>query len=248
VRTRVGLWFLLSIAEGTGPPMVANKLLAHLSRAEFANLQPSFQSVELTLGLIIYEAGAEIEYTFFPLRGSLSVVVVTLDGRMIEVATVGNEGATGLPKPLAPEKSPNRVFVQMTGEALRIGTRALANELQRSLALQDVLTKYQAAYQIQVTQSVACNGLHSLRERCCRWLLMAHDRAHSDAVELTHEFLAIMLGVRRPSVSEILQQLKESGLLTYNRGTITIVDRTGLEQQSCECYRVVTSEYAKLLG
>jgi hypothetical protein len=178
----------------------------------------------------------------------LSAVVVMRDGRMIEVATIGNEGMTGMPMPYQGLISPNRMFVQVPGEGLKIETRVLEREARRMPALQHSLARYQVAFQFQTSQSVACNGLHALRERCCRWLLMTHDRAAGDDFKLTHEFLGAMLGVRRPGVTQTLQELKEAGLLTYNRGEIQIIDRKGLEQQSCECYAAVSKEYAKLLG
>jgi len=228
-------------------PMAGNKLLSHLSAGEFANLHSLLKPICFDAGHVLYEAGAEIDYSYFPLHGTLSAVVVMLDGRMIEVATIGNEGAVGLPTPVGVTKSINRVFVQVPGDGLKVETKLLEKELQRSAFLQRLFSLYQAAFQFQVAQSVACNGLHTLRERCCRWLLMTHDRAGSDEIKLTHEFLSIMLGVRRPGVTVTLQELQESGLLTYSRGSINIVSRAGLESQSCECYRVVTAEYAKLL-
>jgi CRP-like cAMP-binding protein len=235
------------LAEEPRPSMPENKILSRLSGADMAVLQPMLKPVRLEAGKVLYEPGSEIDFCYFPEHGSLSAVVVMLDGRMIEVATIGNEGAVGLPMPLLAGASPNRVFVQVPGDGLKIETHLLERELQRNPRLQLLLSRYQTAFQFQIAQSVACNGLHSLRERSCRWLLMTHDRAGVDEIKLTHEFLAVMLGVRRPSVTEALQELQEQGLLTYNRGSITIVDRAALEKQSCECYRVVTAEYAKLL-
>lgn len=228
--------------------MAENKILSRLAPSELANLKPYFKPIRFDSGLVLFEAGSDIDFCYFPQTGTLSAVVVMLDGRMIEVATIGNEGAMGLPMPLLAGKSPNRVFVQVPGEGLKIETEILERELQRIPRLQLLLSQYQTAFQFQVSQSVACNGLHSLRERCCRWLLMTHDRAGGDEIKLTHEFLAVMLGVRRPSVTEALQELQEQGLVNYSRGSIHVVNRQGLESQSCECYRIVTAEYAKLLG
>lgn len=227
--------------------MAVNKILSRLASADLARLQPHLKPVRFDSGMVLYEAGADIDFGYFPQHGTLSAVVVMRDGRMIEVATIGNEGAIGLPRPLLAGKSPNRVFVQVPGDGLKIEAELLERETQRNPALQLLLSRYQSAFQFQTAQSVACNGLHALRERCCRWLLMTHDRAGGDEIKLTHEFLAVMLGVRRPSVTETLQELQEQGLLTYNRGAITIVNRAAMESQSCECYRVVTEEYAKLL-
>jgi CRP-like cAMP-binding protein len=228
--------------------MAENQILSRIPASDLANLAGHLKPVRFDSGAVLYEAGAPVEYSYFPTHGTLSAVVVMDDGRMIEVATIGNEGAVGLPAPLLAGKSPNRVFVQVPGDGLRIETHILERELTRSAALQQLLTHYQTAFLYQISQSVACNGLHALRERCCRWLLMTHDRAGQDEIRLTHEFLAVMLGVRRPSVTETLQELQEKGLISYGRGSINIVNRPGLESESCECYRAVTAEYAKLLG
>lgn len=227
--------------------MAQNQILSHVPPSELAQLSPLLKPVAFEQGAVLYEAGAPIDYSYFPLRGSLSSVVVMVDGRMIETATVGNEGLVGLPRPFMADRSPNRLLVQVPGNGLRVETRLLEREVERSSALQHLFIRYQSAFFFQVSQSVACNGLHTLRERCCRWLLMTHDRAGDHDLKLTHEFLAVMLGVRRASVSEALQELQETGLITYSRGSITILNRAGLEKQSCECYRSVAAEYATLL-
>jgi CRP-like cAMP-binding protein len=167
---------------------------------------------------------------------------------MIEVATIGREGAAGLPLFVDAETSPNRVFCQVPGAALRIESGYLNKLAQHEGPLRKLLFQYHAAFTFQISQSVACNGLHDVSERCCRWLLMTHDRVDGDEINLTHEFLAAMLGVRRPSVTQTLQTLKERGLLDYGRGRITVVNRQGLEDGSCECYESVRAEYARLLG
>jgi CRP-like cAMP-binding protein len=227
--------------------MAQNVILSQLPSAESAKLAALSKPVTFEQGAILYEAGAPIEWSYFPHHGTLSSVVVMLDGRMIETATVGNEGLVGLPRPFMSDRSPNRVIVQIPGNGLRIETRLLEREIERSATLQRLFIRYQSAYFCQVSQSVACNGLHTLHERSCRWLLMTHDRSGNHEVKLTHEFLAVMLGVRRASVSETLQELQESGLVTYSRGSITILNRAGLEKQSCECYHRVAAEYATLL-
>lgn len=227
--------------------MAQNLILSQVPSAESAKLAAFLKPVTFEQGAVLYEAGVPIEYTYFPLQGTLSAVVVMLDGRMIETATVGNEGLVGLPRPFMADRSPNRVLVQHPGRGLRIETKLLEREVERSSTLQHLFIRYQSAFYFQVSQSVACNGLHTLRERCCRWLLMTHDRAGDSDVKLTHEFLAVMLGVRRASVSETLQELQETSVLTYSRGSITILNRAGLEKQSCECYQRVATEYATLL-
>lgn len=166
---------------------------------------------------------------------------------MIEVATIGREGGAGLPTFVKSQASPHRVFCQVPGEVLRIELELLQKAAQQEGPLRSLLFSYQAAFLFQISQSVACNGTHVLEERCCRWLLMTHDRVDGDEIELTHEFLAAMLGVRRSSVTETLQALKAKGLIDYGRGKITILDRAAMEEGSCECYRAVIDEYDRLL-
>jgi CRP-like cAMP-binding protein len=225
-----------------------NKLLARLPRADYDRLRPHLLPQRFEQGQVLYEAKAAVEYSYFPIVGTLSAVVVMNDGGMIEVGTVGNEGLVGSPILDGAVSSPNRVFVQVPGEGLRIETKVLEREVQAIPILYRTLVSYHAAYLFQISQSVACNGLHSLTQRCCRWLLMTHDRTEGDAFQLTHEFLAVMLGVRRSSVTETLIQLQQKGLIAGTRGKITITNRTGLEGESCECYAAVRAEYERLLG
>jgi CRP-like cAMP-binding protein len=225
-----------------------NQLLSRIPWKEYPELADRFTKVPFEPGKVLYEAHAPMEHAYFPVSGTLSAVVVMSDGDMIEVATVGNEGAIGLPIIAAGGSSPNRVFVQVPGEGMRIEAAVLAKCIHRDGALRNLVLKYYEAFTFQVSQSVACNGLHPLAERCCRWLLMTHDRVEGDEIHLTHEFMSVMLGVRRPSVSETLQGLKDRGLITYTRGKITVLDRQGLEEGSCECYRAVRDEHERLLS
>ena len=225
-----------------------NQLLARIPWKEYPEIADRFTKVSFDAGKVFFEAHAPMEYAYFPVSGTLSAVVVMSDGDMIEAATVGNEGAVGLPIIAAGGSSPNRVFVQVPGEGLRIEAALLAKCIHRDGSLRNLVLNYYEAFTFQVSQSVACNGLHALAERCCRWLLMTHDRVEGDEIQLTHEFMSVMLGVRRPSVSETLQGLKDRGLITYSRGKITVLDRQGLEEGSCECYRAVRDEHDRLLG
>lgn len=170
------------------------------------------------------------------------------DGAVIEVATVGNEGLVGHTLLGAGARSPNKVVVQIAGGAWRIEAAALRDQAARSLALRQLLNDYHAAYLARVSQSVACNGLHRLEQRCCRWLLMSRDQVGSDDLHLTHDFLAMTLGARRASVSQLLRPLQEADLVRSHRGRLTILDGAGLEARVCECYRVVRDEYDRLLG
>jgi CRP-like cAMP-binding protein len=170
------------------------------------------------------------------------------DGSAIEVATVGKEGMVGHTAATGHMMSPNKVIVQIGDRGLRIEAKVLREEIARGGPLPDLLANYQLAFMTQVSQSVACNGLHRLEQRCCRWLLMTQDRVGSDNLRLTHEYLAIMLGARRASVTETLRPLQEADLVRSHRGEISILNRAGLEARSCECYRVVKDEYDRLLG
>ena len=189
-----------------------------------------------------------IEFVYFPYNCVLSAVTMMSDGEGIEVGTVGNEGAAGLTAFLGPAVSPHRMLVQVPGEAVQIEARVLKREARKNPTFHDLLLKHHYAFLSQITQSVACNGLHPLLKRCCRWLLMTHDRVEGDELPLTHEFLSFMLAVRRPGVTETLHSLQENGLIQNGRATITIIDRAGLEAAACECYQIVVDEYERLLG
>ncbi|HEY1785273.1 MAG TPA: Crp/Fnr family transcriptional regulator, partial [Pirellulales bacterium] len=166
----------------------------------------------------------------------------------IEVATIGREGLVGLAALLGDKTSTSEVLIQIAGEGLRMDADVLEQEAESQSPLRRLLLLYQTAFLTQISYSVGCNGLHPLQQRCCRWLLMTHDRVDTDVLPVTHEFLGIMLGVRRASVTEVLRPLTENGLVRNGRGTITIVDRSGLEALACECYRRVKSEFDRLLS
>jgi CRP-like cAMP-binding protein len=170
------------------------------------------------------------------------------DGLAVEVGTIGNEGMVGTPVLLGADLSPTRAFAQVPGEALRMRTVLFKEEMQNGGPLPDLVRRYTQAMVNQISQSVACNHLHSVGQRMCRWLLMTHDWVGADEFPLTHEFLAQMLGVRRPSVSVVAGILQKAGLIRYHRGRITVLDRKGLEAASCECYEVVRKESDRLLG
>jgi CRP-like cAMP-binding protein len=170
----------------------------------------------------------------------LSALTMMQDGNGIEVATIGNEGLVGH-YGIGGNTSPHRIIVQIEDGGLRIGARALQIETEKSDPLKELLGGYHIAFMSQVSQSVACNGLHPLVQRCCRWLLMSRDRVGSNEMRLTHEYLALMLGARRASVTDALRPLQNEGLVRSHRGVITILD-------SGECYAVVRDEYDRLLG
>jgi hypothetical protein len=230
------------------PSKSGNALLDRLSKPSRERMLERLTPIELTFDLLLYEARSEIEYAYFPTTAVLSALVVMRSGAMIEVGTVGKEGAVGLPSGPSPGTSPNRIIVQIGGSGLQIDTAALKRLVSDDRELGELFLTYNLAFQFQVSQSVACNGLHQVQQRCARWLLMTHDRVDGDDISLTHEYLAAMIGVRRAGVGEVLQELQHRGLIDNGRHKITILDRKGMEQVSCECYQDVQNEYRRLLG
>jgi CRP-like cAMP-binding protein len=226
-----------------------NRLLARLPQGVYRHLSSSLQEVPLTFKQVLYKAYTAIDYVYFPNRGVISAMTIMEDGKAIEVATIGSEGMVSLTAFVGGETSPDEVMVQVEGDALRMQADVFTKAASRDGPLRQLLVLYHTAYQTQVSYAVACNGLHTIEKRCCRWLLMAQDRVGTEVVPLTHEFLSTMLGVQRSSLTEVLQPLQERGLIrNHGRGKITILDRKGLEAASCECYRSVQEGYARLLG
>lgn len=228
--------------------MPGNRFLARLPDLARNRLMSLMQPVALAFEQVIYKHRSPMEYAYFPIHAALSALAIMEDGRAIEVATIGNEGFIGYTAATNPRLSPNKVIVQIPGAGYRIEAHAFENELKRSAPLRNLVRDYQFAFMIQISQTVACNGLHQLEMRCCRWLLMSRDRTGSDELRLTHEYLGVMLGVRRASVSDALKPLQKAGLLRSHRGKITLLDRDGIEERACECYQVVKAEYDRLLG
>jgi CRP-like cAMP-binding protein len=225
-----------------------NRLLNRLAPKDYERLLSQAQLVSLASNQVLYEARQPIEFIYFPLNCALSAIAVADNGDGIEVGTIGNEGMAGLTAFIQPCVSPNRLLVQIAGDAVRIDAKAVAAECKIDAALNDLLLQHHSAFLTQMTQSIACNGLHPIVKRCCRWLLMTHDRIDGDELRLTHAFLSFMLAARRPTVTENLQLLQDQGLIETSRGAIKIVNRAGLEEASCECYQIVAAEYRRLLG
>jgi CRP-like cAMP-binding protein len=224
-----------------------NLILSFLPPHEFDRLQPSLESVEMPQGQVLYESSAAIDHVYFVDQGMISVVSVMHDGSSIEVGTIGKEGMVGKSIILGVESVPYRHIVQVAGSARRMSARLLADELQPDRTLTLLLQRYHAAFNTQVMQGMACNGLHSVIQRCCRWLLTTQDRIGSQELHITHEFLAQMLGVRRASVTEVLRPLQIDGLIRASRGKVIILDAKRLADASCECYGVIRGEYQRLL-
>jgi len=222
-----------------------NMLLAALSRDDFALISARLEPVELALRTVLYEPGAEIAHVYFPTTGCVSMIHSTAEGS-VEVATIGLEGLVGIPVLLRGTSEPTQALVQVEGEAYRITSSDFRMVVAASEHLERAFLRYALALFNQVARSVACNRLHSLEERCARWLLITHDRVDGDQFKLTQEFLSYMLGVHRPAVTLAAGALQSAGFIKYSRGVITVTDRAGLEGASCSCYEGTRDDYALL--
>jgi CRP-like cAMP-binding protein len=225
-----------------------NRLLSLLSDIDYERLRPHLSPVVLEYRKSLYEASRPIEHVYFPIDGVASLVITTSDGRGAEVGTIGNEGFVGLPICLGDHEAPSSAYVQVPGSALHMDARLFRGELERIRTLNLVMLRYAHAFFNQVAQSAACAHLHKVEQRCCRWLLMTRDRMPSGDFLLTHEFLGMMLGVRRTTVTDVMGTLQKAGLIRYRRGHVTILDHEGLQNLACECYDISRLEFDRLLG
>lgn len=228
-------------------PLLQNRLLEALPAQDQALLKPNLTHVELERGRLLYDPGDLIDYVYFPHDGAISLMTLTENGSAIESSMIGPEGALGLMASVSPRQSLSRAIVQTPLRAARIGADRLHDAWEKSPALRDLADRHTEALYGHAIQSVACNALHSVEARFCRWLLTCHDRISSDTVALTQEFLADMLGVQRTTVTAVARSLQHKGLIRYRRGVVDIVDRGGLQAMTCECYGVIRNHYRRLL-
>ena len=234
---------------GRQPNSQNNRLLASLRGEDFRRLSLHFQPLSLTTRQRLFEPGQPMDYVYFPQRGTVvSLVIPMHDGSAVEVANVGSEGFVGVGVSLDVAHAHYRAFCQIPGECVRIKAAAFRREVDRSPQLRTLLHRYTQAMIVQLTQGLACNRLHTVEERCARWLLTTRDRVGSVTFPLTQEFLAHMLGVRRASVTVVARTLQKRGLIRYSRGTITLLDARRLEEASCECYGVIKRDVERLTG
>ena len=225
-----------------------NRLLGKLPSEELTALHPHMEQVSLSHGQVIILPYEPIPFVYFPVNSLLSLVTVMEDGSTVESGSIGREGMAGLPILLDAGTTPMQTLTQIPGTAVRIKAEIIKEAFDRGGALQKLLHRYMHTIIVIGSQSAACNRLHHIEARLCRWLLMSSDGVDSDELRLTQDFLATMLGVRRSGVSEAASKLQGKGLIRYQRGHVQIVDRKSLETSACECYGVVSAEYNRLFG
>jgi CRP-like cAMP-binding protein len=234
---------------GVAPPapQTRNHLLATLPRSEYLQVRPHLTTVHLESRLVLNEPGCPIDAVYFPLDVVISVVAGGA-GMAVEVASVGCEGMAGLPVLFGSDRSTSCVLVQITGTAERMDAAEFRRAVTRHAQLRRLLHLYAQGFVTQISQSTACNRLHSAEQRLARWLLICRDRLGRDELPITHLTMSLMLGVRRATVTEAAGALQREGLIRYRRGMVSLVDRPGLEAMSCECYGIVRREFDRLLG
>ncbi|HLL14180.1 MAG TPA: Crp/Fnr family transcriptional regulator [Pyrinomonadaceae bacterium] len=229
-------------------PQSENHILVTLPAEDYQRLSSHLEPVELQHGRILYETGGLIDYVYFPSNAMISLVSQLSDGSSVEIGIVGYEGMVGVSGVLGVDRSAHETMVQIPDGGVRMKTSVLKEEFERSGALHDSLLRYTQMLLLQTSQLAACNRLHTSGERLARWLLMSQDRCRCDDLPFTQEFLAMMLGIRRAGVTEAALILQAEEYIYYRRGHVKILDRAGLEDYTCECYRIVKDEFDRLVG
>ena len=224
-----------------------NHLLNALPQDTWNHLEPHLERVEMPLGRVLYESGANLDHVYFPTTSIVSLLYVMEDGHSAEIGIVGKEGLVGIALFMGGETTPSRAVVQSAGIAYRLPGRQLKGEFSKAGPMQRLLLRYTQALITQMAQTAVCNRHHTVEQQLSRWLLMSMDRLPSNELIMTQELIANMLGVRREGVTESAGKLQNKGLITYRRGHITVVDRPALEAHTCECYGVVKREFDRLL-
>lgn len=227
---------------------VENRLLAALSEAELELLLPDLEPVSLALGQVIYESGGQMSHVYFPTTSIISLLYLMENGATAEIGVIGYEGMVGLALFMGGQTTPNRAVVQSAGLAYQMKAKPLQDEFEKGGMFQNVLLRFTQALITQISQTAVCNRLHSVEQQLCRWLLLSYDRLHSNKLVMTNHLIANMLGVRREGITIAAKHLQKQGVISYVRGSITLLDRPRLESTVCECYHVVKREYDRLLG
>jgi CRP-like cAMP-binding protein len=224
-----------------------NHLLAALPTSEFERIVPHLELVAMPLGEVLYESGGQLQHVYFPTTAIVSLHYVMENGASSEIAGVGNEGVLGISLFMGGNTTPSRAIVQTAGHGYRLKARLLMEEFNRAGPMMRLMLRYTQALITQVSQTAVCNRHHSVEQQLCRWLLLTIDRLPSNELTMTQELIASMLGVRREGITETAGSLQRAGLISYRRGHITVLDRSGLEAHTCECYNVVKKEFHRLL-
>jgi len=224
-----------------------NSLLAALSAAELSRLAKDFELVPLKLGQVLYESGEIMRYGYFPVDCVVSLLYVMKNGESAEIAIVGNEGVIGIALFMGGESTMSRAIVQNAGHAFRLKAQALKNEFDKGKTLTHVLLMFASALITQMVQTAACNRHHPVGKQLCRWMLLSLDRLPTSRIRMTDKLIGNMLGLKLPEVLKATAVLVKAGLIEYDKGDITVLDRAGIEKRSCECYRVVKKESDRLL-
>lgn len=224
-----------------------NRLLATLPAVELQRWLPELEFVDLELGKVLYEIGETPRYAYFPINSVVSLLYVMKNGESAEIAIVGNEGIVGVSIFMSSGATSSRAVVQNSGQGFRLSAQTLKQEFDKGGQMVHVLLRYTQALMTQMTQTAACNRHHSLHQQLCRWMLLSLDRLQGNELVMTQKLIANMLGVTSRQVTETAAGLQTDGLIEYQRGTILVLDRKGVEKCSCECYEVVKEEYDRLL-
>jgi CRP-like cAMP-binding protein len=225
-----------------------NHLLAALPVEIFERISPHLELIPMPLGEVLYESGGQLQYVYFPTTAIVSLHYLLESGASAEIAGVGNEGVLGISIIMGGNSMPGLATVQTAGCGYRLKGRLLMEEFNRAGPMMHLMLRYTQALMTQISQTAVCNRHHSIEQQLCRWLLLNLDRLPSQELTITQELIAGMLGVRREGVTEAAGNLQRAGLISYRRGHITVLDRSGLESHTCECYQVVKKEFQRLLG
>jgi CRP-like cAMP-binding protein len=228
------------------PSAKGNAFLSALPAEDFSLLAPHLRTVPLECGVTLHDVGDETEHVYFPKSGMVSLVTVMQSGATIETGTVGRAGILGATAGLGSRRAFSKAVVQITGDAVRVDASQFHMATKESDVIRNLLIEYNDFFLSQIQQSVACNALHVLEARLCRWLLQTQDCINSDVIPLTQEILAQMLGVRRTTLTVVARLLQSAGMIRYRRGRIHIVNRSALENSACECYAVIKQHRDKL--
>ncbi len=237
---------MFAVASSTD--VLKNHLLAALPIDEFARVKSKLEQVSFELGDVLFESGDKLDCVYFPTTAITSLLYIMENGATAEIGVIGNDGVSGYALFLGGDSMPNRAVIQSAGDAYKMKANDAKAEFALAGVFQKMMLRFTQALMTQISQTAVCNRLHSLEEQLCRWLLLSHDRLDSDKLVMTHDLISNMLGVRREGVTLAAQKLAKKDLIKNVRGTITVLDRQGLEDAVCECYEVVNAEYNRLLG